>query len=324
MIRVLAAGLSWIGQHGTAALAVSIFIGMALPALSGYLRPYLSVFVLSLLTMAFLRVDGDAIKRRVKRPALLITALIWMMLGTPLLAIAAVHLIGAQVLGPELVLAIYISTAAPPVMAAPAFLYLLGLDGTLSLALSVAALLITPLSAPVIGELMLGETLPLSTGGLAVQLSFLLAGAFAAALLIRRTAGPERIARNGNLISGFNVLLLLVFAIAAMDGVAVSFAANPALMLGLTAATFCLAFIQIGLTLLLFSPACKEDAYAIAHTCGTRNMGLMVAAFGGALPELTWLWFAVGQFPIYTLPMILKPFVRWYCPAKAKTVTQHG
>ncbi|WP_209010800.1 Na+-dependent transporter [Labrenzia sp. PHM005] len=322
MIRMLAVAVAWVGRHGTAALAVSIFIGMALPALSEHLRPYLGVSVFSLLVLAFLRVDTAAIKLRLKRPTLLIAALLWMMLGVPLIAFAGISMIGPDVLGPEMVLALYIATAAPPVLAAPAFLYLLGLDGTLSLALSVAAMIVTPLSAPFIGELMLGEALPLSISGLAVKLSLLLAGALFVALIIRRIAGQDRIAHGANLISGFNVLLLLVFAIAAMDGVAASFADNPVFTLGLTALTFCLAFVQIGVTLALFSPANREDAYAIAHTCGTRNMGLMVAAFGGTLPELTWLWFAVGQFPIYMLPMILKPYVRWFCRLNLKTASQ--
>ncbi len=295
---------------------------MALPALSEHLRPYLGISVFSLLTLAFLRVDTNAIKLRLKRPTLLIAALVWMMFGVPLIAYLGVQAIGPEVLGPQLVLALYISTAAPPVLAAPAFLYLLGLDGTLSLALSVAAMILTPLSAPFIGELMLGEALPLTTFDLAIKLSVLLVGALLAAAVLRRIAGQERISRNANTISGFNVLLLLIFAIAAMDGVAASFVAKPLFTLGLTAVTFCLAFVQIGVTLLLFAPASREDAYAIAHTCGTRNMGLMVAAFGGTLPELTWLWFAVGQFPIYTLPMFLKPFVRWYCPTNLQTVTQ--
>ncbi|WP_297589827.1 sodium:proton symporter [Roseibium sp.] len=322
MIRMIAAGLAWTGRHGTAALAVSIFIGMAVPALSAYLRPYLTVAVFSLLTLAFLRVDQHAIKMRLRRPTLLIAALVWMMLGAPFLTYLVIEFAGLSDYGSDLVLALYISTAAPPVMAAPAFIYLLGLDGTLSLALCVAAMILTPLTAPVIGELMLGAALPLSVGGLATQLSMLLAGAFLISLAIRKLAGQERLSRSLLHISGLNVLLLLFFAIAAMDGVAASFANKPLFTLGLTSLTFLLAFIQIALCLILFAPASREDAYAIAHTCGTRNMGLMVAALGGTLPEFTWLWFAVGQFPIYTLPLVLKPFVRVFCRLNAKTVTQ--
>jgi BASS family bile acid:Na+ symporter len=38
-------------------------------------------------------------------------------------------------------------------------------------------------------------------------------------------------------------------------------------------------------------------------------MGLMAAATGGALPGLTWLYFALSQFPIYLSPRLLKPRV---------------
>jgi BASS family bile acid:Na+ symporter len=39
-------------------------------------------------------------------------------------------------------------------------------------------------------------------------------------------------------------------------------------------------------------------------------MGLMLAATGGALPDLTWLYFALAQFPIYLLPYFLSPLAR--------------
>ncbi|MBG6206085.1 BASS family bile acid:Na+ symporter [Labrenzia sp. EL_126] len=321
MIRLLGAGLAFTGRHGTAALAVTVFVGMALPALSAYLRPYLAVAVFLLLTLAFLRVDQVAIRSRLKRPTILIAALLWMMLGAPLLTYLLIKHTGLSALGPDVALALYISTAAPPVMAAPAFIYLLGLDGTLSLAVSVAAVIVTPLTAPFVGSLMLGQALPLSVASLAVQLSLLLAGAFIVSAIVRKLVGKDRLMRGAHHIGGLNVLLLLFFAIAAMDGVAASFASKPLYTLAITALTFCLALVQIGLSLVLFAPATREDAYAIAHTCGTRNMGLMVAAFGGTLPEFTWLWFAVGQFPIYLLPMILKPFVRVYCRLNVNSVT---
>lgn len=316
MLRLIGSGFAFIGRHGTAALAITIFIGVALPVLSASLRPYLSLCVFCLLTLAFLRLDTKALALQLKKPTLLLLSLVWMMVGVPLITYSALILFGVDEIAPSIVLALFIATAAPPVMAAPAFIYLLGLDGTLSLALSVAALILTPLLAPLFGQLMLGPSLPLSVGGLALQLSFLLAGAYLLALILRKTIGQQRLQRGANHINGLNVLILLVFAIAAMDGVALSFSQRPLFTLSLTLITFALAFAQIGLTLVLFSAQSREDAYAIAHTCGTRNMGLMVAALGGTLPEFTWLWFAVGQFPIYMMPLILKPFVRFYCHSR--------
>ena len=34
--------LAWIGRHGTQALAVSIFVGLSVPALSEYVKPHLA------------------------------------------------------------------------------------------------------------------------------------------------------------------------------------------------------------------------------------------------------------------------------------------
>ena len=39
-------------------------------------------------------------------------------------------------------------------------------------------------------------------------------------------------------------------------------------------------------------------------------MGLMLAAAGGALPDVAWLYFALSQFPIYLSPQLLKAVVR--------------
>jgi BASS family bile acid:Na+ symporter len=39
-------------------------------------------------------------------------------------------------------------------------------------------------------------------------------------------------------------------------------------------------------------------------------MGLMLAAAAGAVPELVWLYIALAQFPIYLLPLPLRPLVR--------------
>ena len=40
---------------------------------------------------------------------------------------------------------------------------------------------------------------------------------------------------------------------------------------------------------------------------GNRNMALVLGALAGNVPPDTWLFFAVAQFPIYLLPMALKP-----------------
>jgi BASS family bile acid:Na+ symporter len=49
---------------------------------------------------------------------------------------------------------------------------------------------------------------------------------------------------------------------------------------------------------------------ALGLMVSQRNMGLMLAATDGALPGLTWLYFALSQFPIYLTPQLLKPLAQ--------------
>ena len=85
------------------------------------------------------------------------------------------------------------------------------------------------------------------------------------------------------------------------------FYTDPLRMLGLAALAFGTVLLVLGLTTVLFVRAGRARAFALALMASQRNMGLMVAATGGALPETVWLYFALCQFPIYLLPQILKP-----------------
>lgn len=52
-------------------------------------------------------------------------------------------------------------------------------------------------------------------------------------------------------------------------------------------------------TSLVFRWAGRENAFALGLVTSQRNLGLMLAATGGAAPPLVWLYIAVSQFPIY-------------------------
>src|ERR1700761_9439290 len=80
-----AAGLAWLGRHGTNAVAVSILLGIALPPLGTLIRPIFPETVFLLLCLAFLRVDPGALRVQFGRPQLLIAATTWTMLIVPLL-----------------------------------------------------------------------------------------------------------------------------------------------------------------------------------------------------------------------------------------------
>ena len=55
-----AAALAWLGRQGTRALAASVFVGLAVPPLAAYVKPYLGETVFVLLLFSYLRTDPAA------------------------------------------------------------------------------------------------------------------------------------------------------------------------------------------------------------------------------------------------------------------------
>jgi BASS family bile acid:Na+ symporter len=61
-----------------------------------------------------------------------------------------------------------------------------------------------------------------------------------------------------------------------------------------------------------------DDAFITGFATGHRNVGLMAAAQSGSLPELTWLYFALVQLPIYLTPLIIQVLLARKAPARTK------
>jgi BASS family bile acid:Na+ symporter len=178
-----------------------------------------------LLCLAFLRVEPGALRRRFARPAIVLAAVAWMMVATPL---ACGPLLAALGLDRGLLVALTLQVAAPPVVATSALAALMGLDAALALAVLTACAAATPATAAVFAALFLGGATDVSP-----------------------------------------------------------------LELGAT-------------TALVFWRAGRTAALTIALTAGLRNLGVMIAATGGRVPELTWLYIAMAQFPVYLLPHLFK------------------
>jgi hypothetical protein len=305
-----AAGLAWLGRQGTRAIAALVIIGIAVPPLGELLRPLVPEAVFLLLCTAFMRVDLSALRAYLRRPGLVLGATLWTVVAVPAIFGVVGVSTGLDAASPDLFLGLMLQGVASPMMAAPAFAALMGLDATLVLVTLVGSTALTPVSAAVFMHFFIGSGSALSPVNLGVRLFFMLAGSAAVAALLRRVWGYQAIRRRKNEIDGFNIIVLFVFVAAVMSGVAASFLAAPAYVLLLTMLAFAVFFAILGATMLLFIRIGKARAFALGFMAAQRNMGVMLAATGGAVPELTWLYFALSQFPIYLSPQLLKPLIR--------------
>lgn len=303
-------GAAWLGRQGTRALAALVFIGIAVPPIGEVLKPFVTAAIFFLLCISFMRVDASALLGHLRRPGIVLAATAWTMLAVPLLFGIGCLASGIGQHSPDLFLGIMLQAVASPMMAAPAFASLMGLDATLVLITLVTSTALVPLTASLFAYAFFGDVLTLSPLMLGVKLFAILAGSLAVAAAIRRVVGAAAIERYRDAIDGLNILFMLVFVTAVMGTVAGSFLADPLMVIGIVLFAFAASFALLGLTMLIFRRLGNERALALGLMVSQRNMGLMLAATEGVLPGVTWLYFALSQFPIYTLPQLLRPLVR--------------
>ncbi|BBK34254.1 BASS family bile acid:Na+ symporter [Stella humosa] len=301
--------LAYLGRNGTKVLAVGILVGLALPDLARSLKPWLPVAVAMTMVGSMLRLEWPEIARQIRAwPQVALTAA-WLMLAAPVLVAVVAT---ALPLPPGLVTAMVLSAAGPCIMSAPAICLLLGLDGALALVAMVIAHLLAPLTVPPLALGLVGVTLDIGMVELTLRLAGFVLGAAAVAELIRRLAGRQRMRDHGDAVNGFNMLVLVVFAIAIMDGVTAAALADPGLVLVYLAAALVFNAALQAAGWLAFRRAGAPAALAVGFMTGNRNMGLMWAALGADTAIGITLYFAVAQLPMYLFPAIQAPlYHRW-------------
>jgi BASS family bile acid:Na+ symporter len=300
-----AAALAWVGRKGTLVVAASLFVGLAVPGLAALCRPFLGEAIILMLSLAFLRVDPADLRRHFTQPGLIAAASLWTMLVAPAVLGVIFLASGLDRQMPGLYFMLVLQMSAPGLTSSPALAALMGLDVALTLASLVVCTAITPLTASLFSHYFLGSALasPFTFG---LKLFAIIAGSALAAAAIRRIAGQAWVEAQRERIDGLSVLAMFMFAVAAMDGVADHFRADPLLVVKLTGLAFALALGMIAVTALVFLRAGRARALAIGLIAGNRNIGLMMAATGFLVPDIAWLYFGLAQFPIYLLPHLLK------------------
>ncbi len=299
--------LALLGRLGTWFLAGGIFIGLLLPPLAALLRPLLPAIIFLLTTATFLSIDWQALAVHARRPGLLALALGWSLVATPIIVALAARLL---FLPRPLAQALVLWAASPPLISVSAIALLLGLDGALALLVMVAGAFLMPLTLPPLVLGLIGLDLGIGILPLMRNLALFIGGAALVAALLRQLLGVERLRRHALELSGLNVLILLIFAVAIMDGVRDLILARPQQVLLYAASAMAASLALQGLSFLAFAWLPRVPALTIGLVGGNNNMAVVWANLGSAAtPELT-LFSAMVQLPIYVLPAMLKPVYR--------------
>jgi predicted Na+-dependent transporter len=310
VLAVLSAALAWLGRQGARAIAAVVFIAIVVPPFDALLKPYVPEAIFVLLFVAFVRVETADLRRQLRKPGLLIAATLWTSLVVPALIGVVCLALKADTRAPDLFIGLMLQAIASPMMASPAFAAVMGLDTTLVLTTLVASTALLPLTAPMFCYIFIGPELTISPLTLGIKLFAILAGSLLFAVIIRWFVRLSTLVRYNEQINGVNIILVFVFVAAVMEDVAARFVAQPAMMIELTVLAFVLTFAILAVTAIVFIKAGREAALVLGLMASQRNMGLMLAATGGALPALTWLYFALAQFPAYLSPLLFMSLAR--------------
>ncbi len=308
-LRLPLAVLAWIGRQGTTGLAVSIFLGVAVPQLAAYVKPHLGETVFVLLVFSYLRTDPDALRQVVRAPGLAIVGALWAMIAIPVLAGGVFNLIGLPTLAPDLYTIMILHVAIAPIVSSAAFAALLGLDIAFTMVAVILCNVLSPVTTVAVSTLFLGTSL-ISPLDLGIKLLVFLLVSGLIAMAIRRVAGQHRIEAHKETIDGLNVIAVFIFAIAAMDGVPRHVIADPLGAVLLLGVVILLAVSMFGVSALVFMRAGFGLGTVVGMIASFRNLGTIMAAIGTTLPDQAWFYFALVQFPIYLFPALIKPFVR--------------
>jgi bile acid:Na+ symporter, BASS family len=301
--------LAFLGRHGAGLLAGGLFIGLAAPPLAHALWPLLPTFVFVLTATTMLRIDWPQVTAHARRPGRIGLAVLWALVLSPVLVAAASRLLEL----PEgLAQSLVLWAASPPLMALPAIAILMGLDAALALLVMVTATFLMPLTLPPLLLGLMGLKVGIGIGELMARLAIFILAAAGLAGLLRWLLGPERLTRHATEIGGLNVLLLVLFAVAVMDGMWTRLSESPLAVLGYAVSAFGVSLALQALSALILGWLGRSSALTLGLVAGNRNMAVVWANLGAAAatsPDLM-LYFACAQLPIYLLPAALAPIYR--------------
>ncbi len=296
-----------LGRYGTRVLFVSVFAGLLLPDLASLLRPLLPPGVAAILALGLLRIEWSAMFAYARRPLLVSVLVAWLMVAAPVAVWAVFSLLD---LPSALETAVVLMACAPPILGAIAIALLLGLDAPLAIVCGLVSTLLTPLTVPPLALELLGLELEVSTFEFMQRLALLVLSSFLFAILARRWLGKERLASWGTEINGSIVLVMAILAIAIMDGVSATIGERPdTVLLWLVAAYGANLLLQaVGAAAFLFLGL--RQALTVGLMSGNCNMMLILATLPPDTEYDVVLFFALAQFPMYTLPALVHPLYR--------------
>lgn len=299
----------WITRHNTKILAGALLVGVALQDLAALMNPAVLVLAVTGMTLACLRMQAPRLRVVTARSGLIAAFVLWGLLIGPVLVFAAAQLLLPP--GSPLIAGLTLNAAAPSLLSAPAYALIVGVDALLATVLSVLTTLAAPFSIPLVAGMLLGAEFAFDAPSLLLRLLAIVAVILGGAWLGRRALGQARIDRYGGHIDALVVVTIAAFGIGLMDGVRAVLIDQPGYALLAILLAFVLNVLLQAAAVGLFWRWGRTVSATAALVSGNRNMAIVLAAVADVASPDVILYIVVAQFPIFSLPLLMRPAFAW-------------
>lgn len=315
MPGLLAAPFLFIARHAQWVLVSGLAAGIAFPAAAGVLRPYIPEMVALILFISALRIELAALRVTKRQAVADLTVVLVLQLAVPLLAYVILTALPVPEVWRDVLTVVY---AGASISGAPAFAFLMGLDGARAMRLLILGTALLPLTSFPVLSLLPNVAAETALWLVSLKLLLLIAVAGIAALTLRRPVTIALGARAPQILNGLNTLALAIFVLALMDAIQPVLLNDPLRVLGvLIIACFANLGAQIahaGLITLRARaggtvPSPSELTPAVPS--GNRNMALFLAALPAGVTAPWLLFIGCFQVPMYLTPLVMRPLLQW-------------
>ena len=303
----LLAGLDWVAKRATWMLAAGVFGGIVWQPLADALAPWLEALIIMNLSLSMMRIDPAALKDYLRRPGLIAIIFVFSMGVAPLVLWLFARGVGID--GP-LGAGIVFHALTTPIMSAPALCVLFGLDAALALIITVISYALVPFTLPPLALWLLGIELDVTVWELMWQLGRIVGASFLIAFIARRVMSPAFLEAQAARMDGIMVFGMVGVAVSLMSGFPDYAAEKPAFTVIVTATTFAINIVLQIFAAYAFWKLGRRAAITVGLVTGNTNVALVLAAVSESASYDLLVYFVVGQFPIYTLPLIAVPIYK--------------
>lgn len=312
--------LGLLGRHASSALPLGVLVGLFVPYLADSFQPLLIPALFVPLTLSLVRIETYQLRSSLLRWHWVALLSVWILILRP----AAVWAILQFFTLPEpIVKAVLITAAAPPVTACAAIAIFLGVDAAMVVVVTIATMLLVPLSLPPMVYYLVDLQIKTALWQLSLHLALFIFAAFFVAALIKKCMGQSRIHRNAAILDGVSVIFIGIFIIAIMHGVTDKFMQQPWYVLQIFVVSTLLVLGSYVIATVLFWRLGPGTAMAIGLVSGNCNMGLMYLILVDQATLDVLIFFAIGQIPMYFLPSLLAPLINRLLVRTAPCRTPH-